>query len=602
MQQALNDNEVLLWGIQVVPENLLKPYDIGNKNPKSIVQRGKPKKQVKLLNEIEKENKEIEKAFEDVPEEVEEVVVIEVVKPIVRAPDEQYKWSTYYNYFDIPFLEREKARIEKEIEDCTTGGQDEDGFMDYDEMDRLDELKDTVLEPMLTDIKGTIALLKKELPEQVEPKNIPIIPIDENKKSTSGKGFKKGSPEALEHARKMREGKLKKEIPIVETVTKKARAIKGSEEAKAIGKRLAEAKKAKKAQIAPVIVADNPIKHIVVKRPWFYIGEIPPRYREATMDEAIKHNMVSNYGKYQVDVTKNKFYKNYGIFLSFDLSDLTITTQTNAIKKRIERIDRKLDTLDIKADNQSDSSKKALLLWEINELNDERKDVIGAYNWLMKEYYYRRNMPYKKEKFIKEIPKIEEAKLVTEKPKITQTIMMNSTIKPKKTKKELMDEYSEIFVKNGIEVIIKRDFFDDNNKLKTSKAEELEKQGIILDKSFYKLEDYKRMVYVPKFFQTDDIIEEMQADFKKIVKQKKPKKSTAKTSEIKELEKPKEYEPEFFKKRTKEEDEAYYAKLEREAIERANKEEEESKKKVTLSNEELENIFRSVSYIPLVEL
>lgn len=591
MQSAINNNKVLLWGIQLVPEILLKPYDIGNKNPKSIKQLGKPKRYVKIMNDKEEV-------------EIEEIDEVNAIKPIKRIPTEQYKYGNYYNYFDIPFLEIEKKRIEDEIEECHNGGYDEDGLMDYNEMARLDELRERILEPLWTDIDGEINILKLEIPKPVEPIIIPVKIIEKPK---VGRGFKKGSPEALEHARKMRESKMKKDKIIDDKPNKKARAEKGSEEAKAIGKRLVEAKKAKKAlesQKAIKIDEDKADKQTFVKRPWYYIGEIPPRYREATMDEAIKHNMVSTYGKYQVDVIKNKFYKNYGIFLSFELSDLSITTQTNAIKRRIEHIDRKLDTLDIKADNQTDTSKKALLLWEISELNDERKDVIKAYNWLMKEYYNRRNKPYIKEKFIKEIPKISEAIKVTEKPKITKTIMMNSTIKPKKTKKELMDEYSEIFVKNGVEVIIKRSFFDDDNKLKTSKAEELEKQGIILDKSFYKLEDYKRMVYVPKFFDIDDTMNELQTTLKKVIKQKKVKKSTPIVEEIKEPIKfnINDYEPEFFKKRTEEEEEAYYAKLEKEAIERANKDEEESKKKVTLSEKDLEELFNSVSYIPLVEI
>ena len=127
-----------------------------------------------------------------------------------------------------------------------------------------------------------------------------------------GKGFKKGSPEAKAHAEIMRLARETKKQPtpiVSEKKTNKARVQKGSEEAKALARKLVEARKAKQEKKKKELEEEkrlellkNPVKS--KGRPWYYIGDIPKGYREATETEAISHNKVSKFGKYKVDNDK----------------------------------------------------------------------------------------------------------------------------------------------------------------------------------------------------------------------------------------------------------------------------------------------------------
>ena len=510
MLNALKNNKVLLWGLKVVPAEKLEPYDHGNKNPRSLLQAGKKKtKKDKSMGEIIENDSE-----EEEEEEHKE-----------RLDTDVFNTAETYTQKDLPFLLKEKKRLEDEKDRLDEEQNETD---DLDEIFRLGDLSER-MEIIIEDIKYEIKKLQdknKDIEEDIktdkrfEAKVEPVKPAPKtsypSKKSIDGKGFKKGSPEALAHAQKMRESKLSK-IPKAESPipVKKGRVVKGSEEAKELGRKLAEAKKAKKMQIEAPKIVEQPKKKVVNKKPWYYIGDIPARYRPATMDEAVKHNMVSEYGKYQVDETKYKFYKNYGIMLSFDLSDSMLIAQSSGIKRRIENVGDKIERKEIEADKYDDEAKKSYVLWEIAELNKERKDIINAYNWLMKEYYERRGQPYEKQKFKREFVKLKEAEKIKEKPVTPPKVKEVKQKKPKKkTIKEIEEENKEIYTKGDNEIRITKDYFDEHGKLKPEKSKELFDKGIMLDKSMYHLDDYRKYIYVPKFNIINNIIEDLFTEYK----------------------------------------------------------------------------------------
>lgn len=569
MQTALKNNKVLLWGLEVVPEDKLKPYDIGNKNPLSLKQIGKAKGKKKDL-----EGQIIE--VNDVEEEEEKE----------RKPTDVFDNSETYTRRDIPFLEKELKRLSKEKDDLD---EKQEETIDLDEINELGDMSERI-DIIIEDIK----YLLKELSKDEYEESIPEVKPSKSKKDINGKGFKKGSPEAIAHAQKMREKLAQKKAGIVETPKEnketKRRVIKGSEEAKEIGRKLAEAKKAKQTPKAKEIEAVEAPKREVQKKPWYYIGDIPPRYRAATMDEAIKNNKVSKYGKYQVDETKYKYYTDYGILLSYSLSDSMILAQTSGIKRRIQILDDKINRLDVKADKESDNVKKSLVLWEIKESLEERKGIIRCYNWLMDEYYKRQGKIHTKETFERKIEKIKEIKKIKEKPIIKEAPKEEKPKKqPKKSSKEMQAELAEIFEKDGKEIRITKDYFDSQGKLLSDKAKELFDMGVMLDKSMYHLNDYKSLIFVPKYFQVNDILEDVLSGYKEM----KAKKPRAKKETLKGRTK-----QETLKGRTKQEEKEYFEAREKEAYERAEKEANEKKNNMKLSTKDLEEIFNSVQSSP----
>jgi len=571
MLQALKNNKVLLWGVNIVPIDELEPFDHGNKNPRSIKQIGKTKK-----GKSESYDGEIIEESESDDEEIHERKVGEKYNPVVR-----------YSNKDIPFLEKELKKIKSEIQKYENEMEETGDLDKIYELGDLVERKEVLVEDIEYSIKQASNIKKSDVKE--------IVQKPTKSKVKKGTGFLKGSLEAKEHAKKMRLARESKKAgiePIKPAIVNisKSRVVKGSEEAKELGKKLSDAKKAKQTLKTQLIEDVKPQKKHVVKSPWYYIGDIPPRYREATMIEAIRNNKVSEYGKYQVDEIMYHMYKNYNILLSDELSDKMLLMERAGITKRIEKIDRQMDVLDGKADKEQDESKKAYILWEISELLVERKDIIKCYNWLTKQYHTRNKLPYKKEEFKKVIPKLSVIQKIKEKP-IIVIKPKEKVIKPiKKTVKQLEEEYGEIYIKGNHEIKIKKESFDEDHKLKSKLAKELYEQGIMFDKNMYKLKDYKKFIYVSKNLQIDDILEDIKLDFKNIKKAKV----------IPKAKEPGEYESQLFKKRTKQEDIDYYASREQEAYKKALKEEEEENKKEkhNISQKELDEIFNSINPSP----
>lgn len=454
-KNAFEKNEVLLWGLKPVKKILLEQYDKGNKNPRSI----------------SKKKKEDNKSKND---------KVQILK--------EFDLSENYGIKDLPFLNREYERIDKEMTISNDRNLEDLQEKLYELIEGLEQMKK---------IEGgnieQISIKKHYTEDELIDDDFTGANIIKK-----GRGFKKGSPEASLHAEKMRkilEDKNKTKIVNENKSTNisKSRVVKGSEEAKALGRKLAEAKKKKseeKKKIEEMLKKDKP--NIDKKgKPWFYIGDIPKGYREATEDEAILSDKVSIYGKYIVDDEKYTLYKNYGILLSKDKDDQEKVWYMNGLKKRVLNSLKDIEILSSKLSNDKYKDK-----WEEyrNKLINEkikRKYLQAGWNWYYKLYCEKYGKKFIKQKFelIEPIINIEKSKEdIIEKPKEPNI---------EKNKEKNIEENIE-FIKGNDIIELKRKYFNNDMKLKPKYSKQLFDKKIILEKEFYDKDDYKNYIYHKK--------------------------------------------------------------------------------------------------------
>lgn len=454
-KKSFEENKVLLWGEKPVKLSLLKLYDIGNKNPRS---------KARVKKDENKDDKIEEKPVKN-----------EVIKKEFNLDDE-------YNVDDLEFLNQEYDRIDKKLS----------SKLDADEEEELTELQDKLYEL----IEGLEAMKK------FKGGNVGNQKIDKPSISTviksRGYGFKKGSPEALAHAQKMREARNIKE-PKIPTIKqdKKSRVIKGSEEAKNLSKKLIEAKKAKKALKVEDKEQEKPKKG----KAWYYIGDIPKGYREATEDEAILNNKVSEYGKYVVDNEKLRLYRDYNIFLTENKTLPEITGLLLGLKKRVLKSLQEIEILENKISNDKYEDKKDEFKNKLKNQKELRKYLQAGYNWYYKLYCERTGKEYVRQKI--SLPKIEldESKISSETPQVKEK-GIHPKIEDKTDYSDIKKMYVHnpqvnkvyVFSRGGDDIELNQKYFK-NKILKSKYAKKLYDKHIILEQKFYNDNDYKNFVY-----------------------------------------------------------------------------------------------------------
>jgi hypothetical protein len=139
----------------------------------------------------------------------------------------------------------------------------------------------------------------------------PTKKVDESKVR-----IKKGSNDAHEKMAKLRE------LKVLKNTGKKEEKDKIKQEKEAI-------KEAKNAN----------------KKPFYYIGKVPSGYRKATEDEAIRNEMVSEYGEHVVDPVKMKIFEKYQLLVTKNKTPLQIVVSLKSITKRIDNIFIKEDDI-----------------------------------------------------------------------------------------------------------------------------------------------------------------------------------------------------------------------------------------------------------------
>ena len=287
--------------------------------------------------------------------------------------------------------------------------------------------------------------------EKIEKLNELIEGLEAFKKMR-GKGFKKGSKEALEHSKKMREMRKTKTEVVVEKTVKKEKG-----------------------------------------KPYYFIGTIPKGYREATEDEAIRHQKVGSLGKYQIDNTKYELYLNYKILISPNNDDGTpktvsqINTAMLGLKTRINKLLKKVEVEKNKKEKGKDD--------RYDEFNKERKMVNAGYNWYNKLVSEMTDKPYKKMTFKYEYYDIEPTgDKDDKKDKYEKPIFIDPRTGRPETEDEDYEEITHFKFKNGDNIFtLNKNYFNDDIIIKNKYAKKLLKKGIVLMPEHYDKETIKEL-------------------------------------------------------------------------------------------------------------
>lgn len=479
--EDFKNNKVFIWGQQKASNSLLNHYDKGNKNPNSLKMKKEP------VNKAKKQDKEIKRVF-DVKEK--------------------------YTKDDLDFLKSEYERLEKESE------TDYNNDTLADKMDKLDEII-TNLEYMQPkeekieqnnnkdkwkNIDKINDELSKARDEYIQSRGNPekraiMNALEDKLKIAYGSGLKggkieKGSEEAKAVGRRLMEARQTKKVapkPKEEKVVKQTmtRVKKGSEEAKTLGQRLAEARKKKKElkdlekEEEIKIDKDKPLN------PWFYIGDIPKGYREATEDEAIEKEKVSRYGKYEVDEIKYKFFEEFHILLSENISNALLNTALISLKKKALRMLQEIEIISNKIENPKYEDKRNSNIYKKIDEEENFKFLKKGYNWLYRLYCKRHNKEYIKPEF--KLPEIEEIKYQKS----------DYIYKPKEEEKDIRKVNKSyklpkiIFSNYEYTVDLPQKYFD-RGKLLSKYAQKLYDKHIILAPEYYGNDDKDKYFYHKK--------------------------------------------------------------------------------------------------------
>jgi hypothetical protein len=466
-REQFEKKKVFLWGLKEASKSLLKEFDKGDMHPNRKTRKSKAE------TETPKAKKTV------------------IKKSFTIGGD--------YGIEDIDFLNEEYKHLQNQMKT----------IKDRDEMNELYDKEEALLET-LEGLEAMKELRVKQgggIHEELDTDSDNEI---EYKEKSIGKGFKKGSPEALAHAEKMRKAleakKNSNKQPVVKKTTEtKARVQKGSEQAKELGKRLAEAKKKKMEALKQAKEEEEAKKKEELKpeenktkgKPYYYIGDIPKGFRLATMQEAIRNDKVSEYGKFQVDTNMYNYYRDYGILLNPDATDNEIRINLMVLKKKTLKAYEDIEIFENKLENDKYKDKWNEFKHKLERAKDERKTYNAMLNFYWKLHTKRHNKEYNKIKI--EPPKKRDFIANTEKPiyKPDEPIIDIRTGKPVEamTMADLKKEVLQTFYIKGNEILLKTSYFDKDNKLKSSYAEKLFKKGYILREKYYKDKDIKKYFY-----------------------------------------------------------------------------------------------------------
>ena len=270
-----------------------------------------------------------------------------------------------------------------------------------------------------------------------------------------GGAITKGSPEALARAEKMRLGKEAKRI--------------------ALGKPEPKGKYVKK---------------VKEEKPYYNIGDIPNGYREATEEEALMNDKVSNWGKYQVSEKNIKEFKNVGFLFNKNLSEdeskhlisRMITRMKGSIRD-IPFVNNRLENIHEKGKDSKYFKNKAEIEEEgyqlkiryktaskmIDILTNHIKSINPSFKGVIKP------KPEAKDMKIDKVEEYEHKDWEVPKPSV-DTRVYTKIKEPKETKKQLMDTFTHMTKKGKkVDINTKVNILQDkiHPKIKTAMRENL---------------------------------------------------------------------------------------------------------------------------------
>jgi hypothetical protein len=490
-KEQFKNNQVLLWGLKQANEDLLKEYDKGNKNPNSISK----KKTKKSKNESESEtDEEIEESKASKVKKSSKSKKAEEIPKVEKKIVRKFNVDDEYTYKDLDFLNKEYERIEELF-----------GNVSPDEEEELMDLQDKLYNL----IEGLTAM--KDLTEKMGGQGVYEDETDIDSDLDDEPDFN----DKQKKVRKMTGGEIKKPKLQQEKINKqttKSRVEKGSEQALSVGQKLAEARRKKKDALEQTeeYKKKKEVEEVERKakeeeaykklKPWFYLGDIPKGYREATQEEAIQFRKVSEYGKYKVDSTMYEIFENYNILLSYNLTKFQVNLYLNLSRKKAIKALEDIEINRDRTDSKYTEAQKEKYNSKLELAKHDYKMMNKAYNWLLKEYVPN----YKKVNI--QLPPKPEIKLsrneveFVPKPKVVIDERTGKPVVYKDGIEVIEPEEPELlyFYRGSEELKLKKKFFDDNKHLKSKYADKLYKKNILLPSKYYNKEDAKKYFFNPK--------------------------------------------------------------------------------------------------------
>lgn len=453
-------SNVMLWGLEKAPKSMLNDDKEDKKDKK-----GRPKKE----------------------------------EPKVEQKKTSYIDGEDYSIEDIEMLESEYDRYDEEIRKLYNKGNMDDAEELENIQEKISDLIDGLKAMKKMSGKG-VKKTKVNKAEEVYNRILDNPDINKSSKEQLKRNTKNGKVLDLDdllHFEKVElidfsdsdEEEIKPTVKrTVKSTAKKSRPAKGSEEAKEIGKRLAEARKAKKAKMdeenkknKKEVIEDDYKKE--KGQPYYKIDKIPKGYREATEDEAIENNKVGKYGKYVVDKVKYTMFKDYGVLLTENQPLRIMIISNKGLENRIKKLLLKIEI----EKNKDLIGKKNNYV----ELEEERKKLQSAYNWRLKVISKKTNIPYKKQKFVYTPPKCNEAKIKDIKYEVKDDYF-KANPDPRKSNN---DKKIYEFENDGKIYNLNTSYFDDDNKLIPKYAKKLYEKKVLLMPEFYTDDDLKKYFY-----------------------------------------------------------------------------------------------------------
>ena len=446
----------------------------------------------------------------------------------VKEQRTHYDPTLEYTVNDIDFLEEELEKLNEDYENQKFDRLEDSNVKKYYDIKKNmeDDEKEDILYKMIDKLERLVEILKDYQGEK-EGKGLDSDSEDEPVKPKKNKATKevvKKEPKTV--------------TPKQET---KARAEKGSEEAKAKMAKLTAIRQAKKAEKDKEKEKEKQAKSMEKeskKKPYFYIGPIPKGYRKATEDEALSEEMFTEYGENQIDPTKLKYYEKYRLIVSPDKTPNQIAITLKGLNKRVERVFTDIDILesqlrsakssedidrlkdrieqrtklnkDFKKTEEGKRFKEKLkqlqstdyaqgIETKLKEKQDELKDVKKIYRYYQKLYSQKtgKEVELLKE-FKRKVPEYIEPKSSVPKeskpiPKSPLELLREELQKLKKPKPTPKTTYS--FENDDKIVELPKKYFDEKMVLHPKYAQKLHNKDILLHPHHYDKEHTQKYFY-----------------------------------------------------------------------------------------------------------
>lgn len=457
-------NDYMLWGLEKAPKNKIKevfgtqekpkltniPDKIDNEVVSEVKQPEQPKQEFKLkkLNEYK---------TDDIEYLEEEYNKLDAIVDAMEASDP--KVDEIINLQNDLYEIIEQLKYKRELEDKPKDIVE----LDWNKVNKLNEISE-INRLKYIESRGTDLNAKKKW-EDADAEIAKLYKM-------AGRGFKRGSPEAKEHAKRMAEAR-------------KAKAIKSTKSSKSKNIKNIDVFDGPKGLIKQEDVEIKQTKSTKSKRPYYQFKPIPSGYRGANEDEAILMNKVGKYGLFVVNPDKIKYYEEYDYLLSENLPISNVRGYVFGLKRKIKRA---LEDIEISTNRLSNNPDNVKYKNNLEDAKYSKSIFTKFYKWYCKKY----NIPYVKiELEKKELSdgKLKENIII---PKYDEYFKKPEDIRKSNEKEFQKQEY--IFEKNGIIIRLNIKYFKDG-KLKSSYAKKLYDRNILLDSIYYTEADRKKYFY-----------------------------------------------------------------------------------------------------------